>query len=219
VTKITKIDYINLLPFSVFLKKYIKSSQIKQSINYKKSYPSKINSQFKKRKIKSAFISSIEAKKYINKSNLGIIANKEVWSVLSYGKNYKKDTESATSNKLAKILNIDENVIIGDKALRLYFENKYEFKDLATKWNEKYKLPFVFALFCFYDNNDFYKKLSKQFLKKKIKIPQYILNNYSKDREISKENILKYLDKIYYRIGYKEKKALKLFIKLSQRIN
>ncbi len=45
-----KIDFINLLPFYVFIKKNIKSSQVKQIIGYKKSYPSKINKKFKKEK-------------------------------------------------------------------------------------------------------------------------------------------------------------------------
>ena len=43
-----KIDYINLLPFYTFVKKNIKSSQIKSIINHKKSYPSLINKQYEK---------------------------------------------------------------------------------------------------------------------------------------------------------------------------
>ena len=52
-----KIDFINLLPFHVFIKKNITSSQLKASIEYKKSYPSSITNNFKKRKVDSAFIS------------------------------------------------------------------------------------------------------------------------------------------------------------------
>jgi chorismate dehydratase len=220
VTKIAKIDYINLLPFTVFIKQKIKSERVKQSINYKKSYPSKINKQFKYRKIDSAFISSIETKQYNKyKSNLGIVAHGEVWSVLSYGNNYKLDKESSTSNKLAKILNIDENIIIGDKALKLYFENNHEFKDLSLEWYKKYKLPFVFAVFCYHKDKKFYEALTRSFIKHKIKIPQYILNRYSKNRDISKNDILKYLDKISYQINYKEKRALKLFLKLSEKVS
>ena len=44
-----KIDFINLLPFHVFIKKNASSNQLKSIINYKKSYPSAINKQFKKR--------------------------------------------------------------------------------------------------------------------------------------------------------------------------
>jgi len=58
-----KIDFINLLPFYVFIKKNISSSQMKQIINYKKSYPSAINKKFAKRKIDAAFISSIASQK------------------------------------------------------------------------------------------------------------------------------------------------------------
>jgi chorismate dehydratase len=217
VTKIAKIDYINLLPFSIFLKKNIRSSQLIQSINYKKNYPSKINKEFKYKKVGSAFISSIESKKYKNHFNLGIIANGEVWSVLSYGNSYKSDFQSATSNVLAKILEIDENVIIGDKALKLYFDTDLEFKDLSLIWKQKYNLPFVFAVFVSHNNNTFYKRLTKKFLKTKIKIPRYILKQYSQSRSISEDNILKYLDKIYYTIDYKEKKSLKLFFNKSRK--
>lgn len=45
-----KIDFINLLPFHVYIKKNIKSNQIKSIIQYKKSYPADINRKFKKKK-------------------------------------------------------------------------------------------------------------------------------------------------------------------------
>jgi len=77
-----KIDFINLLPFYTFIKKNIKSSQIKAIITYKKSYPSAINKQFKKRKIDAAFISSVISKK-CKCLDIGIVAQKEVLSVLS----------------------------------------------------------------------------------------------------------------------------------------
>jgi len=100
-----KIDYINLLPFHIFIKKYISSSQLKASINYKKSYPSKINEDFKYRRISGAFISSVKAFNK-NQTNIGIVAQKEVLSVLiCEGKN-QDDLESSTSNILAKVLNL-----------------------------------------------------------------------------------------------------------------
>ena len=72
-----KIDFINLLPFHIFLKKNIQSTQLKSIIQYKKSYPSLINKKFKKRKVHSAFISSIASR---NEKNLdfGIVAKKDV---------------------------------------------------------------------------------------------------------------------------------------------
>ncbi len=54
--KFAKIDFINLLPFHIFIKKNIKSAQLKSIIEYKKSYPSNINNKFKKRKVDIAFI-------------------------------------------------------------------------------------------------------------------------------------------------------------------
>ena len=57
-----KIDFINLLPFHIYIKKNISSTQTKSIIEYKKSYPSLINKKFKKRKVDSAFISSIASR-------------------------------------------------------------------------------------------------------------------------------------------------------------
>ena len=100
-----KIDFINLLPFHVYIKKNIKSNQIKAIIDYHKSYPSKINKKFKKREVDSAFISSIASRK--EKSiNLGIVAKSDVQSVLLIPGAFEKDMQSETSNALAKVLNL-----------------------------------------------------------------------------------------------------------------
>ncbi|VAY87481.1 Menaquinone via 6-amino-6-deoxyfutalosine step 1 [hydrothermal vent metagenome] len=212
-----KIDYINLLPFYVFIKKYIQSSQIKSIINYKKSYPSYINKLYKKRKIDAAFISSIVSKNR-KCSNIGIIAQNEVFSVLAIKGESQDDIESASSNVLAKILKIKGKVIIGDKALEYYYKNKSNnCIDLAKEWKNKYNLPFVFARFCFQKHNRYFTKLISKFEKEEIKIPQYILNKYAKRSGLSKKQILDYLDKINYKIGYKEEKAIKLFLKLSKK--
>ncbi|MCK5293989.1 MAG: hypothetical protein KAJ49_05005 [Arcobacteraceae bacterium] len=211
-----KIDYINLLPFYVFIKKNIHSSQIKAIINYKKSYPSKINNQFKKRQIDAGFISSIASKKS-NSLDIGIVAKKDVLSVLALKGDYKKDFQSQTSNALAKVLDINGEILIGDKALYHYHNSKNkEFIDLAQAWYDKYNLPFVFALLCVNRYKKYLNTLSKKFLASKIKIPQYILNQYSKKTNLSNKQILKYLEKISYSIGYKEKQSLKLFFKLTK---
>ncbi len=208
-----KIDYINLLPFYVFLKKEIKSLRIKQMIEHKKSYPSCINKKFKNRLIEAAFISSIESKKY-KCLKIGIISNKEVQSViLKKSDKNKNDFHSATSNMLAKVLNLKGEVVIGDKALKLYLENPSSYIDLAKVWYEKEKLPFVFARLCFHKNRNKYEKLSKKFLRKKVKIPSYILKKYSEKREINRENILNYLKLINYKMDYKGEKSLKIFFK------
>lgn len=209
---IAKIDYINLLPFMVFLKKYLKSDIQKSIVNAKKSYPSKINQQFKSRKANAAFISSI-ASKNCRCTDLGIVAFKEVWSVLAINHGYKKDKESMTSNALAKMLKIDKEIIIGDKALKFYFDAKEKnFEDLATLWYQKYKLPFVFARFCYNSNAKFYKKLAKNFLISHQKIPFYIKQQYAKSRGISTKQIDAYLQKINYKIDPRAKIALKKFL-------
>lgn len=207
-----KIDFINLLPFHIFIKKNIKSNQIKAIINYKKSYPAKINKKFKKRVVDSAFISSITSRGE-KRLDLGIIAKSDVQSVLVIPGKNKKDYQSETSNALAKILKLKGEVLIGDKALKYFHDNpNKEFIDLAKEWNKRYNLPFVFATLCYCKNGNYLKKLTKNFDKRKIKIPRYILNQYSKRSGISNKNILEYLKKIDYKIGLKEKKALKKFL-------
>lgn len=212
-----RIDYINLLPFYLFLKRRVKSSRLKQMAEYKKSYPSKINKRFKKQSVDAAFISSIESKKY-RCLKVGIIAKKEVRSVIvKRGKN-KSDYHSATSNILAKILQINGEVIIGDKALKAYLENKNSYIDLSQLWYQKTKLPFVFARLCFHKNKNLYQSLTDSFLKQKIKIPQYILNRYAKTRKIKKRDILSYLRLIEYKIDHKSEKSLKVFLKKARKI-
>ena len=211
-----KIDFINLLPFHIYIKKNIKSTQLKSIIEYKKSYPSSINKEFKKRGVDSAFISSITSR---NESHLdfGIVAHDEVLSVLLIPGVEEKDFQSDTSNALAKVLNLKGKVLIGDKALNFYHENQnIEKIDLAKEWKDKYNLPFVFAVLCFNANKKALVKLTKKFNKRFIKIPQYILEQYSKRSNVSKKHILEYLTKIDYNLGIKEKRSLKLFLKLTK---
>jgi chorismate dehydratase len=212
-----KIEYLNLLPFHVFMKRFTKRSQESLSMNYYKSVPANINKKFISRRVDAAFISSISAKKYQN-INLGIIAKKEVLSVLIVpSARDKKDIESASSNILAKVLNIHGEVIIGDKALKYYLDSN-DYIDLAKVWNEKYNLPFVFALLCYHKDKNIYQSIEKQFLKQKVKIPFYILNQASKKTKIPKKEILKYLEYISYNLDSKAKLGLKKFY-LKARIN
>ena len=208
-----KIEYLNLLPFHIFMKKFTKTSQQNMSMHYYRGVPAEINKKFLNRKVDAAFISSISAKKFQH-VKLGIIAKKEVLSVLVIpNDDNKKDRESATSNVLANILNISGEVLIGDKALRYYLQNK-EHIDLAKLWNEKYNLPFVFALLCFHKDKKMYKEIERKFLKKKIKIPQYILTQASKKTDIAKKDILNYLTYISYKIDSRAKLGLKKFYSL-----
>ena len=193
------IDYLNLLPFYQFLKK--------KNIKIKKGVPSEINKLFEKRKIEAAFISSIKSK---NKKcfDVGIVAKKEVRSVLLCPGN-EEDKESATSNILAKKLNLKGRVVIGDKAFR-----EKNCIDLANEWYKKYKLPFVFARFCVNKHQKKYEKLIKEFLKSKQKVPYLTLKKYADTLGISYKEAKEYIDKIiYYKINWKEKKSLKIFLK------
>ena len=193
------IDYLNLLPFYQFLKK--------KHIKIKKGVPSEINLMFEKKQIDAAFISSVKSK---NKKcfNAGIIAKKRVKTVLLCP-GIGIDKESATSNVLAKKLKLKGKVVIGDKA----FKEK-NCIDLANEWYKKYKLPFVFARFCVNKNYKKYETLINEFLSKKQKIPFLTLKKYAKKLEISPKEAKEYLDEIiYYKMGWKEKKALKIFLK------
>ncbi len=193
------IDYLNLLPFYQFLKK--------KHIKIKKGVPSQINLLFEKRKIDAAFISSVKSK---NKKcfDIGIIAKQEVKTVLLCPGS-GEDTDSATSNILAKQLNLKGKVVIGDKAFR-----EKNCMDLANEWYKRYKLPFVFARFCVNKDYKKYEKLINEFLKTKQKIPYSTIKKYAKKLGITPKEAKNYLEKIiYYKMGWKEKKALKIFLK------
>ena len=212
-----KIDYLNLLPFHIFMKRFVQGSSQKMSISSKKGVPSNINSKFVKRKVDAAFISSIRAKGYQN-VNLGIIAKKEVLSVLVIPNSENlSDIESETSNVLAKILKAQGEVIIGDKALKYYLQNKPH-TDLASQWHKKHHLPFVFALLCYHKDKKIYKTIEKNFLKQRIKIPQYILKKSAKKTDINEKDILNYLKYISYDLTPKAKLGLKRFYKEAKKI-
>jgi len=210
--KFASISYLNLLPFQIFIKKHIASTQIKQIMRYRRSIPSQINQEFKKKRIDAAFISSIKSKNQ-KCTKAGIIANKKVYSVLLIQGEQLFDSESDTSNALAQVLNLSGQIIIGDKALRYYLNGGRNFKDLCDEWHKKHNLPFVFARLCFNSKSKKVAKIANKFLKQKQKIPQYYLKKEAKKKGVSTKELLWYLDKIYYKIGYKEEKALKLFLK------
>ncbi len=215
-----KIDYINLLPFHIFLKRSSLQNSFKKSIEYKKGIPSQLNKKLRFGKIDAAIISSIEsAKPYYKQLDLGIVANKKVNSVLvKKNTKPKKDSASASSNALAHLLGIQGEVIIGDRALKMYLQKPDDFIDLVDVWYKKHRLPFVFARLCVRKHHGFYKRLAKKFLSQNVKIPNYMLERYSVSRKISKKDILDYLDLIYYPIKTKEKKALKKFLISNKRL-
>lgn len=205
-----KIEYLNLLPFHVFMKRFTKSSQQKMTMDYYSGVPAVVNKKFLSRRVDAAFISSIRARKYKN-VNLGIIAKKEVQSVIAIPSEINtKDTASATSNILVDILEVDGEVLIGDRALRYYLSGG-EHVDLAKLWNEKYNLPFVFALLSFHKDKELYKKIEKNFIKKPVKIPAYILDKASRRTGIDRKDILNYLKCISYNFDKKAQLGLKTF--------
>lgn len=220
--KFGKIDYLNLLPFHVFLKRFPLTNSIKKGIENKKGVPSKLNKALLKSKIDAAVISSIESRRKKYKTlNFGIIAKQDVKSVL-VRKNSKPslDNASASSNMLSKILCLNGEVIIGDNALRAYLsEGSDKFYDMGHVWHEKTGLPFVFGRFCYVRHGNLYKRIVKSFLSKNVKIPHYILNEYAKTRQISPDDIKWYLKFISYKMGAKEQKALKIFISRARAMN
>ena len=206
------ISYLNLLPFQVFLKRYLPGNASKMSFNYKRAVPSQINQALKRKEVNAAFISSVESRK-CDCTDLGIIADKKVYSVLLLEGADEGDPASATSNQLAKVLNLQGKVLIGDAALKHYLDGGKGI-DLAEAWYEKTGLPFVFARLCYNKHGDSVKKLAKNFSRKKVKIPQYILKREAKKREITSKQLTWYLDHIYYTMDDKAKKSLKLFLKM-----
>lgn len=214
-----KIDYINLLPFHVFLKRASLPNAFKRSCEHQKAVPSSINRKFRKRVVDAAFISSIESKrKSITPLPIGIVAQKNVKSVILKEGKAKRDPASATSNMLCRVLGLEGEVFIGDRALKLYLQEPNAYIDLAQVWHDAYHLPFVFARLCVNVRQSFYKKLSFKFVQRPIKIPNYILNIYAKERGIAAHDIKEYLKLISYSIGKKEQKALFIFLKKAKRL-
>ncbi len=211
-----KIEYLNLLPFHVFMKRYIQSAQQSHTLQYKAGVPAEINRAFKARRIDAAFISSIASRR-CKCLDLGILARKEVRSVLLLPGKAQDDNESATSNVLAKVLKLQGQVLIGDKALKHYLEHDDDAIDLAALWYKRQKLPFVFARLCYHSDSKKYKKLSKAFLRSSHKIPQYILQKASVRTQIDPQDILEYLTLIEYRLDPHAKLALKRFLRLSSK--
>ena len=205
------ISYLNLLPFQLFLKKNLSNNAAKMSFRYKRAVPSQINKSLKRREVNAAFISSVTSEKF-KCTDLGIIAYKKVYSVLLLEGENQIDPASATSNKLAHILALEGKVLIGDAALKYYLDGG-EGLDLAEVWYEKTGLPFVFARLCYNKNDEIIQNLAKTFSHTKVKIPQYILKQEAKKRGISPKQLTWYLEHIYYKMDWKAKRSLKLFLK------
>ncbi len=209
-----KIEYLNLLPFHIFMKRYLKGSQQQQILHYKRGVPSHINTAFKARRVDAAFISSIASRR-CTCLNLGIMARKEIKSVLLLPGKAISDDESATSNRLAKVLQLEGQVLIGDKALKHYLGHEDDAIDLAKLWYERQHLPFVFARFCYHGKTKTYQKLSARFLSSSHKIPYYLLEKASKRTGIPPQEIREYLKLVEYDLDRHALLGLKRFLRLS----
>jgi chorismate dehydratase len=180
------------------------------TFGYKRAVPSQINKALARKNIHAGFISSLESSLY-HCTILGIITHKKVYSVLVLEGKNQADPASATSNALAKKLNIQGKVIIGDKALKYYLLGGKGI-DLSQAWYQKTGLPFVFARLCYNRHGKSIEKLAKKFIQKEIKIPQYILKKEAKKRNITPKQLLWYLEYISYEMTWKAKKGLKKFL-------
>ncbi len=212
-----KIDYLNLLPFHMFLKRRLKSSSEKSAWRRHGSVPSSVNRAFFGRRVDAAVISSIKSRG-LKCTDMGIVADGEVRSVLLLPGTDEKDIESDTSNALAKVMGLKGRVLIGDKALRYYLSSKDEFCDLSLEWKRREALPFVFARLCAHPR--YFKrieKLSEEFLSKPQKVPIYILKKKAMEHGISCKDLKEYLALIYYRIGWRERRSLGRFLRLTKR--
>ena len=216
-----KIDYLNLLPFHVFLKSLPLPSYVKKSIEFKKGVPSKLCADLYYRRIDAAVISSIESRraKYC-KLPLGIVAKREVLSVLVRKNSAPRlDPASMSSNMLARVLDLRGEVLIGDNALKaLLSQGRDKFYDLGEIWQQRTGLPFVFGRLCCVKNEKAYARLATKFLRSRIKIPRYILQSYALSRGIKEREILNYLKFISYKIGVREELALKKFIAKAKKL-
>jgi len=206
------ISYLNLLPFQLFLKQRLRDNASKMGFRYKRAVPSQINRSLKRREINAAFISSVESKK-CKCTDLGIIANKNVYSVLLLEGENEKDPASATSNRLAKVLDLRGKVLIGDAALKYYLEGGKGI-DLAEAWYAKTGLPFVFARLCYNQHGRSVEKLARTFAHTKVRIPQYILKKEAEKRGVTAKQLSWYLEHIYYTMDWKAKRSLKKFLNM-----
>ena len=205
------IDYLNLLPFQVFLKQNINNSAVQTNLRKHRNVPSLINKAFHQGKVNAAFISSVTSKR-CRCTDVGIVGRGRVYSVLLLNREERADSASQTSNALAKVLDLKGEVMIGDRALKYYLDGG-EAIDLSLEWHNKTGLPFVFARLCYHENKTQITKLAKKFARTKVFIPQYILKKEAKRRGISSNDARWYLNHIHYKIDPKAKQSLKIFLK------
>jgi chorismate dehydratase len=184
------------------------------AFRYKRDVPSRINRALRAGHINAAFVSSAVSRRF-RCCDAGIVARGPVYSVLLLPGESAIDPASASSNKLAEILDLQGRVLIGDAALRHYLQGG-EGIDMAKAWEEKTGLPFVFARLCFNRHDAYIKRIAKRFLHQRIRIPHYILKREAKKRDLSPQEVSWYLKHIHYHIDHKAKRGLNRFFKESR---
>ena len=206
-----KIAYLNLLPFHMFLKRYLRHSGEKKGWQMRGRVPAKVNRDFELGRVDAAVISSIKSRGR-RCADMGIVAEGEVLSVLLYPGEHREDGASETSNALARILGLQGRVVIGDRALRERLSGEGEAIDLAEAWRRRYGLPFVFARLCARPRH--YRRIERMarlFLRRPVRIPWRERRLAARRHGISEQALDDYLARIGYAIGWREKRALKQF--------
>ncbi|MBR2494245.1 MqnA/MqnD/SBP family protein [Helicobacter sp.] len=242
-----KIQYLNLMPFDVFLRSCPIPTRYKSAAFANRSYPSRLNQSFLFHRIDAGFISTIAgytAHRKQRGTQAGIVAKGAVWSVLSLEEEDqvtqshkvdsingaqtlktlaqdsriftntktkpRKDYQSDTSNALSTILGLQGRVLIGDRALQYRFAGGKAI-DMGQAWWEKHRLPFVFGRLCYNKHAHFYTNIARTFVKKRVKIPHYILQTRAKACGIPSAYVREYLTHIHYHIQAKERIGLERF--------
>ncbi len=204
------IQYLNLLPFQLFLKRALPHNGAKMAFRYKRAVPSQINASLRRGEVNAAFISSVHAPRFAC-TDLGIVARGAVYSVFVLPGAEGDDPASETSNRLAKVLGLHGRVLIGDAALKYYLDGG-EGIDLAAEWHARTGLPFTFARLCYNRHGAIIKKLARDFTRHRTRIPQYILKEEASKRGITPKQLLWYLEKIHYEMGWEVKRGLRKFL-------
>lgn len=211
-----RIEYLNLLPFHIFMKRYLRSSQSQMMFRHSGGVPSAVNRDYRLRRIDAAFISSIRARREKD-LGLGIIADGEVQSVLLIPSDVPgTDSASETSNVLAAVLGLHGRVLIGDPALRAFLAG-VEAVDLAAAWKARYGLPFVFAVCAYQGGGAQMERMGRAFGRRRQKIPQYLLARAAKRTGVAPNDILEYLTHINYRLDHRARRSLNRFWRLAEK--
>ncbi len=205
------IQYLNLLPFQLFLKRALPHNGAKMAFRYKRAVPSQINASLRRGEVNAAFISSVHAPRFTC-TDLGIIARGAVYSVLVLPEAEGDDPASETSNRLAKVLGLHGRVLIGDAALKYYLDGG-EGIDLAAEWYARTGLPFTFARLCYNRHGAIIKKLARDFTQHRTRIPQYILKREAAKRGITPKQLSWYLENIHYEMDWEVKRGLRKFLR------